>query len=290
MSNSANEAIKVSVLSMATNFILAAFKLFAGIFSHSAAMISDAVHSASDVVSTIVVIVGIKISEKEPDEEHPYGHERMECVAALILAAMLAAVGVGIGKTGLESIMSGDYKTKAVPGVVALAAALVSILVKEFMFQLTMRTAKRVNSSALKADAWHHRSDALSSIGALVGIVGAMLGFGVTDVIASLVICLFILKASFDVFVDGVNGMVDHAVEESLLEEIRTVIIHERGVVKIDELKSRRFGAKIYIDVEISVDGNLSLFEAHEIAEDVHDVIEAKFPDIKHCMVHENPA
>ena len=189
-------AMKVSAVSIVANVLLSAFKLLAGILASSGAMVSDAIHSASDVISTVVVIIGIRLSGKASDKEHPYGHERMECVAAIILATILAFTGLGIGYTAVAKILSGNYGELTVPGVLALVAAVVSIAVKEGMYWYTRSYAKKINSSALMADAWHHRSDALSSVGALVGIAGARLGYPVCDAIASLCICFFIEKAA----------------------------------------------------------------------------------------------
>ncbi|MDE6912105.1 MAG: cation diffusion facilitator family transporter, partial [Lachnospiraceae bacterium] len=198
-------AMRVSFVSIAVNIILSVFKLLAGIFADSAAMVSDAVHSASDVFSTIVVIIGIKISSKASDKNHPYGHERLECVAAIILSTILAVTGLGIGYTALMKIISGEYAALSIPGRLALVAAIVSIVMKEGMYWYTRISAKRIESGALMADAWHHRSDALSSVGAFIGIGGAMLGFPVLDTVASIVICFFIEKAAYDIFKDAVD-------------------------------------------------------------------------------------
>lgn len=282
-------AMKVSKISIAVNLILSVFKLLAGVLAHSGAMISDAVHSASDVFSTIIVMIGVTISGKESDKEHPYGHERLECVASLLLAVILAATGFGIGKTGFDKLAGGNLDTLPVPGVLALTAAIISIAVKEWMYWYTRAAAKKINSGALMADAWHHRSDSLSSIGALIGILSARMGFPAGDPIASLVICLFILKAAYDIFRDALDKMVDHACPDSMVEEIEALVLAQQGVEKIDDLKTRLFGAKVYVDVEIAVDGTKTLNEAHKIAEQVHDVIEAEIPGVKHCMVHENP-
>lgn len=283
-------AMKVSFVSIVTNVILSVFKLFAGIFAHSGAMVSDAIHSASDVFSTFVVIIGIKISSKESDKEHPYGHERMECVAAIVLATILAITGLGIGSSAAEKLIAGHYETLVVPGMLALIAAILSIVVKETMFWYTRINAKRIDSGALMADAWHHRSDALSSVGALIGIGGAQLGFPVMDSIASLVICIFILKAAYDIFKDAVDKMVDKACDEETEEQLKSCALAQDGVLGIDLLHTRTFGNKIYVDIEISADGNMSLFEAHNIAEQVHDSIEQSFPKVKHIMVHVNPS
>lgn len=283
-------AMKVSFVSIVTNVILSVFKLFAGIFAHSGAMVSDAIHSASDVFSTFVVIIGIKISSKESDKEHPYGHERMECVAAIVLATILAITGLGIGSSAAEKLIAGHYETLVVPGTLALIAAILSIVVKEAMFWYTRIHAKRIDSGALMADAWHHRSDALSSVGALIGIGGAQLGFPVMDAIASLVICIFILKAAYDIFKDAISKMVDRACDEETEEQLKNCALAQDGVLGIDLLHTRTFGNKIYVDIEISADGSMSLFEAHNIAEQVHDSIEQSFPKVKHIMVHVNPS
>ena len=282
-------ANKVSLVTIIGNILLAVFKLFAGIWAHSSAMISDAIHSASDVFSTFVVIIGIKVASKEPDKEHPYGHERMECVAAIILAMILFTTGLGIGADAIQTILDGNYGELQVPGMFALIAAIVSIVSKEAMYWYTRYYAKRIDSGALMADAWHHRSDALSSIGALIGIGGAMLGFPVMDAVASLVIFVFIAKAAYDIFVDAMEKMVDHSCDEETEKQIYACVMNNAEVQGIDMLQTRIFGNKIYVDVEILVDGTYTLQKAHEIAEDVHDDIEQSFPKVKHIMVHVNP-
>ena len=253
-------------------------------------MISDAIHSASDVFSTIIVIIGIKVSSKESDKEHPYGHERLECVAALVLAMVLFITGLGIGAGAWRNILQGNYETLEVPGVLALAAAVLSILSKEAMFWYTRFYAKRIDSSALMADAWHHRSDAFSSVGALIGIAGARLGYPIMDSIASLVIFVFIIKAGYDIFKDAVDKMVDHSCDEETERKLAACVMEHKDVLGIDLLQTRMFGNKWYVDVEISVDGSFTLQRAHQIAEDVHNRMEEKFPKVKHIMVHVNPA
>lgn len=281
--------MRISFVSIVINVILSLFKALAGLISHSGAMISDAIHSASDVFSTIVVIIGVKISGKESDKEHPYGHERMECVAAILLATILAITGLGIGWSAVSKIMAGNYDQLEVPGVLALAAAIVSIVVKEAMYWYTRAGAKKIDSGALMADAWHHRSDSLSSIGALIGIGGARLGFPILDPIASVVICIFIEKAALDIFMDAVNKMVDKACDEETEARMRDCVIGQEGVLGVDLLRTRTFGNKVYVDIEICADGDKTLREAHTIAENVHDSVEREFPKVKHIMVHVNP-
>ena len=197
--NYEKSAMKVSFVSIITNTLLSVFKLFAGIFANSGAMISDAIHSASDVFSTFVVIIGVKLSSKDSDKDHPYGHERLECVAAIILATVLCATGLGIGGTAVKNIAAGRYEMLDIPKQLALIAAIISILVKEALYRYTRIVAKKIDSGALMADAWHHRSDALSSIGAFIGILGSRLGFPIMDSLASLIICVFIEKAAYDI-------------------------------------------------------------------------------------------
>lgn len=282
-------AMKISMVSIVGNILLSLFKAIAGIVANSGAMISDAIHSASDVFSTIVVIIGIRLSGKESDKEHPYGHERMECVAAILLATILAATGLFIGWSAVEKITVQDDSALAVPGILALVAAVVSIVVKEAMFWYTRAGAKKIDSGALMADAWHHRSDALSSIGALVGIAGARMGYPILDAIASFVICIFIEKAAIDIFKDAINKMVDKACDDETEHEMYECVMKNESVRGVDLLRTRTFGNKIYVDIEIRVDGKLTLWEAHAIAESVHDSVETEFSKVKHIMVHVNP-
>ncbi|MBQ9155630.1 MAG: cation transporter [Eubacterium sp.] len=281
-------AMRVSNVSIAANVGLSALKLIAGIIAHSGAMVSDAVHSLSDVLSTFVVMIGIHISSKESDDQHQYGHERFECVASIVLAVMLVFTGAGIGYSGIRTILSGRGSLVE-PGLLALIAAIISIVVKELMFWYTKINADKINSGALMADAWHHRSDALSSVGSLIGITAARLGYPIFDPIAAVVICLFIFKAAYDIFKDAVDKMVDASVGEDILNEMRELILQQDGVCGIDDIRTRMFGSKYYVDVEISADASQSLTQAHEIAHRVHDKIEQTFAEAKHVMVHVNP-
>lgn len=280
---------RLSLVGIVGNIILVAFKLYAGIAGRSSAMVSDAVHSLSDVFATFVAFIGVRISRKAPDSAHPYGHDRFECLASLTLGMILAGTGLGIGAGGIKTIASGDYSSLAIPSLIALIAAVVSIVVKEGMFRYTMYYAKKLNSSAFIADAWHHRSDALSSVGSLIGIGGAMLGFPVLDSVACVIICLCILKVAYDILKDAIDKMLDTSCGSGFESELSEFIASQSGVDSLDVLHSRKFGDKIYIDAEISVDGNLSLSDAHEIAEQVHNAVEKSYPEIKHIMIHENP-
>lgn len=280
-------ANRVSIITIIINLVLSVLKFLVGFFGHSQALISDAIHSASDVVSTVAVMFGINLSDKKSDTSHPYGHERIECIFSIILAMMLFITGAGIGITAIKNIASGAEI--AIPSKIALIAATVSIAVKEWMYHYTKRAAKKINSSSMLADAWHHRSDALSSVGSLIGVGGALLGFTICEPIASIVICIFIGKASVDIFMDAVNRLIDRSCTDEEIERIRECVMEIDGVKNIDKLMTRRFGSKIYVDLEIAEDANITLLEAHHIAERVHDNIEEKMPEVKHCMIHVNP-
>lgn len=282
-------AVKVSVTTILINAILSVFKLLAGIFAHSSAMLSDAVHSFSDVFSTVIVIAGVKIGGRKSDANHQYGHERFESVATILLALILFLVGLGIGYSGLRKITGGNAGLP-IPGWLALVAAIISIVVKEWMYWYTRHAAKKTNSGALMADAWHHRSDALSSVGSLLGILGARLGYPILDPLASVIICLFILKVAFDILRDTIRKITDEACDADFVARLEELIASQNGVVQIDLLRTRKFGNKVYVDLEIAVNGDIPLKRAHDISKTVHDTVEKTFPEIKHCMIHINPA
>jgi cation diffusion facilitator family transporter len=282
-------AMRVSWVTIVVNVVLSVFKLTAGILAHSAAMVSDAVHSISDVLSTFVVIIGVRMSAKEADKRHQYGHERFECVAAIILSVMLFTIGFGIGYAGIKKIFIEDNSSIAIPGVLALIAAAISIIVKEWMYWYTRAASIKINSGALMADAWHHRSDALSSVGSLVGIIGARIKFPLMDPIASMVICIMILISAISIFIDSIGKMTDKSCDSSLEEKMKSIILEQEGVIGVEQIRTRLFGNKIYVDVEIIANGEDTLSSTHEIAHKVHDKIEKAFENVKHCMVHVNP-
>ena len=283
-------AVRVARNNIIINVGLSGLKLFAGIFANSAAMISDAVHSISDLISTVIVIIGIKLANQQADEEHQYGHERFECVATLVLAALIFSVGLGIGWAGVQRILAGDFNEIGVPGMLALVAAVFSIGVKESMYWYIRAAAKKTDSSALMADAWHSRADGLSSIGSFIGIMGARMGFPILDSVAAIIIALFILKTAATIALDAIGKMTDKSCDDETMEEMRKTILAHEEVVRIDLLRTRLFGNRIYVDVEICVDGATTLEKAHEVSHHVHDEIEKQFPKVKHCMVHVNPA
>ena len=281
--------MRVSNISIVVNVLLSAIKFVVGVIANSGAMISDAIHSVPDVFSTIIVMIGANAAAKDPDQEHPYGHDRMECIAAIVLAIVLFITGIGVGITGVKKIFGGNYGDLAVPGALALVAAVISIVVKEGMFWYTRFYGKKVDSTALLADAWHHRSDALSSVGSFIGILGARLGFPICDPLASVVICLFIVKAAYNICKEALDKMVDKSCDDETERKMSDLIKSQEGVISLDLLMTRMFGSKLYVDVEIGADENTPLRDSHAIAENVHNAIEANFPKVKHCMVHVNP-
>ena len=282
---------KVAIVTIVVNLILAIGKFLAGIFGKSTAMISDAVHSSSDVLSTLIVLVGARIAVKNEDKDHNYGHDKFESIASIMLAMLLFATALGLGYTGIKDIIlaSKEDDNYVKPTLLALIAAIVSIVVKEGMYWYTIFYAKKLDSQALKADAWHHRSDAFSSIAGFVGILGAMLGVYVLEGIATVLIALLIVKVSYDIVKVVIRQLTDHAAPEELVSKIYKTINEGGDGKNIDLLKTRISGSIIYVEAEIAVDSALNIIEAHAIAQRVHDKIEETFEEVKHIVIHVNP-
>lgn len=280
---------KVAIVTIVVNLILSIGKLIAGIVGNSTAMISDAVHSGSDVLSTFIVLIGARIAVKSEDRDHNYGHDKFENIASIILAMMLFATALALGYAGIQSIISVTKGEFVKPSYIALVAAIVSIVVKEGMYWYTIYYAKKLDSQALKADAWHHRSDAFSSIASFAGILGAILGVFVLEGIATLLIAVLIIKVSYDIVKVVIKQLTDHAAPEELVSRIYKTIDEDQDVKNIDVLKTRISGSIIYVDAEIAVDSSLNIVDAHEIAERVHDKIESEFKEVKHIAIHVNP-
>lgn len=285
-----NLALRVSRINIFNNIVLAVSKIGIGVVAHSAALLNDGVNNAGDVISSVIASVGIAAASKDSDAEHQYGHERLESVAAILLSGIIMVVGMGLLVDGISSIIKGSYLNRPIPGVLAVIAAIISIVVKEIMFLYTRWAAKKTRSSALLASSWDSQSDVLATTGGLIGIVFARMGYPIADSIAAIIIALFIFRVGVQVFRDGTDQMVDHACEEETVQQIRSVILDQEGVRGLDLLRTRTFGSRCYVDVEISADGLQSLVDAHSIAERVHHAIEKNFPQVKHCMVHVNPS
>ena len=287
--NSQKMAYKVSLNTIVLNTILSVLKLIAGIIGNSSAMISDAVHSGSDVLSTVVVMIGIKISSKKADEKHPYGHEKLESIASMILGSMLFVTAILIGYYGILKILKFSHGEVVFPGVIALIAAIISIIVKEWMYHYTKNVADKINSTSLYADAWHHRSDAFSSIGSLLGILGAMMGLPILDPIFSIIICVVIVKVAYDILRTAIAQIIDTKASDEVEDNIREIINSFDEVEVIDLLRTRQFGNKIYVDIEVRINKDSSFEEVHDIIHRLHDKIELSNESIKHCMIHANP-
>lgn len=274
-------AMRVSIITLITNTFLAIFKLLAGILGRSSAMVSDAVHTFSDGISTIIVMVGIRVSSREPDHKHQYGYERYECVAAILLAGMLGIAGFTIGYGGVQTVRNMQQHTIAIPTLLPLVAALVSIAIKEGMYRYTMIAARKIQSGALKADAWHHRSDAISSIGSFVGILGARMGFPILDPLASIFISLFILKTAYDVFVDAIQKMTDTAADTETVNTIKDIVLSHPDVLGIDTLYTRVFADRIFVDIDVFASSDSTLRAAEVISTELCGKMYEEIPSIK---------
>lgn len=283
-------AKKVSGIGFIANLFLAISKLSVGIIAHSQALISDSINSIGDVLSTFVVYVGVLASKKDADADHQFGHERLDSVAAIILSMFFLATAAFIGYEGISKIIAGVSGNLEAPGTLAWVVALIAILIKESLYWYTMIAAKKLNSTALKAAAWDHQSDVVSAGGAFIGIIGARLfNFPLLDPILSLLICALIVITAVRIFKEAIEQLVDKSCDTKTEQTIKDSIVGVDGVKQIDVLRTRQFGARIYVDLEISVDEEMSLKNSHFIAEAVHSKIEKDFPLVKHIMVHVNP-
>lgn len=277
---------KVGTITIILNILLAIVKIVIGLVGNSAAIFADGFHTLSDVFSTVLAIVGVRISSKEDDKEHPYGHEKLEAIVGKLLAIFLIATGALIGWEGIKIILSGEIQK---PGSIAIVAAIISIVVKEWMYRYTLKASKYIDSTALKSDAWHHRTDTFSSIGTLIGVTGAILGFTILDPLASVVVSILIIKVGVEIYMQSVKELIDTSADEETELSIENIAINIEGVKSMDLLKTRVHGNRLFVDIEIGVDGNIKVIDAHDIAENVHDELERQVPKIKHCMVHVNP-
>ncbi len=277
---------KTSLITMIMNIIMTVAKIIIGVISGSTAVISDGIHTLSDCLSTVTVMAGLKLSNKGADDDHPYGHQRIESLVSLFLAVILAGTALMLGYSGVDNLLNG---AQAEASLLAFVVTIMSIASKEWMYQYTIRIAKRFNSTSLRADAWHHRSDAVSSVAVLIGLIGIVLGFGFLDSVAAIFVCIIILKAAFDIAKQAVDQLIDHAADEADVKRIREITLKSEGVLDIDLLKTRLSNNVIFVELEIEVDPNLTVIMAHDIAKNVHDSIERELPSVRHCMVHVNP-
>ncbi len=282
---------RVSVVSIIVNVFLTILKAGFGIVFNSFSLVSDAIHSLSDVFSTFVVMIGAHYAKKESDDDHNYGHEKFESLAGIFLAMLLMGFAGYTLIGAIESfvaIVNGQV-SEVHTGSLALFAALLSIIVKELMYRYTVNAAVLIKSPALKADAWHHRSDAMSSIASFVAILGTLVGFAWADPLGSVAICIFIFKVAGDIMRESVDQITDKAAPTELAESISNSILENEKVLSIAEIKTRAHASKLYVDVSITVDKDITVFDGHEIAEEIHNYIEEKFVDVLHMNVHVEP-
>lgn len=287
MSDRYEKANKVTILSIFLNIILGSFKIFAGVVAHSTAMLADGVHSLSDVITSMGVLIGIFIAKKPKDKDHNYGHEKAETLAGFVLALVLLMVGLEIGFKAVESMMHLE-KIKT-PGYLALVAAAISIGVKEFQYHITMSVAKKYDLQLLVADAWHHRSDSISSVGALLGIIGSMMGYKFLDPLAGFVVALLILKVSLDVLKNTSNGLMDGSLSADKNQLLRKLILNHKEVKSIDQIRTRVHGSMAYADITIKVDENMSVKVAHDLTETIEKEVKKEIKEIADLLVHVEP-
>ena len=291
--NREKEIYKVTLVGGAVNVILLLFKFVAGVIGHSSAMIADAVHSLSDFVTDIIVLVFVRISNKPQDKSHDYGHGKYETLALTIIGIALMAVAIGIIVKGAVKIASwANGETLEAPGMLAFWAAIVSIVLKEAVYRYSIIKAKQLDSKAVEANAWHHRSDALSSIGTAIGIGGAIfLGqrWVILDPVASVVVGAFIVKVAFDLLKNGIGDLMEQSLPDQVEDEILSLARGVDGVTEPHDLRTRRIGNHYAIELHILMDGGISLKEAHDKASEVEDILRQRYGEETHVVVHVEP-
>lgn len=284
----------VTIFGGIVNVVLLIFKFAAGILGHSAAMIADAVHSFSDFATDVIVLVSVKMGSAPSDKEHPYGHGKFETLATTVTGIILFVVAGGILYHGIEKVMSFLHgETLESPGLIAFWAAVVSIVLKEFTFQVTVRAGRKWESQAVQANAWHHRSDALSSIGTALGIGGAVLlgeKWSVLDPVASIIVSVFIFRAALPLVKDGLSELLEHSLPDEINEEILSIASSFPDVSAPHGLRTRRVGNSYVIEMHILMDGNMTLFASHECATAIEDALRKRFGPATHVTVHVEPA
>lgn len=284
---------RITFIGSIVNFMLLAFKFVAGVLGHSSAMIADAVHSLSDFITDVIVIVFVKIAGKPVDDDHAYGHGKYETLASVIVGIILGIVGVGLAWNGIEKTI-GFFKGEPIesPTYLALAAAVISIVAKESLYRYTVSAGKDLNSPALVANAWHHRSDALTSVATLIGIGGALLlgpHWSVLDPLAAVVVSGFIVKAAFSLMKPGIDELLEKSLPENQIAEIASIIGSVPGVIAFHRLRTRRIGANIAIDTHVKMDGGISLRNAHEIASEIERLLKKKYGAATYIGIHMEP-
>lgn len=278
-----NQVLLITVL---LNLFLVILKVLAGTLSNSKGLIADGYHSASDVITTLGVIVGMYLAKKPRDEEHPYGHEKIETVAAFLLAIILLFVGF---RTGIQSLKAIFKHEVVVVGKLAYFSAIISIALKELQYQITMGVSKKLNSNALKADAWHHRSDALSSIAALIGLVGASFGFMRVDAIMGVAVSVIVAKVGWDIFKESFHGLIDVSIQQEELVKIKKQILQLAEVYHINDIRTRIHGSVVYVDVRVCVDPYMEIHEGHQVADQIEAIVKEEIQHLEDVIVHLDP-
>ena len=281
-----DEANRVVIITILMNIILVFIKIIGGHISNSRALLADGLHSASDIATSVGVIIGITLAKKPRDDQHQYGHEKVETMITFFLAMALLYTG---GKIGIDTIFTILRGEKSIPGKIAPYIALVSVFIKEWQYQMAYRVGKKVNSNALIADAWHHRSDALSSIAAFIGIVGARLGFYILDPLAGLIVAILVIKVGFDIFRECFHQLIDVSIQLEELDELKDAILKQGKVQHIGDIRTRKHGSKIFVDIRICVDASMDIQEGHIVAEDVESIIRNQLKNVKDVIVHLDP-
>lgn len=288
-------AKKVTLVGFVINAILTAFKIFAGISGHSGAMIADGVHSLSDFFTDIVVLVGFKLTDKPEDEDHNYGHGKYETLATVVISLALVLVGYKILSTGISNIIAVTFHGKILekPGFIALYAALISIGSKELLYQYTKKVGEEIKSSAVIANGWHHRSDAFSSMGTLVGIGGAILlgqSWTILDPVASVIVSIFIFKVALEIFSPAFNELMEVSLNKEELDFIQQAMAECPQILNYHHLRTRRIGARVAIEVHMVFDRNMTLHEAHEHATVVEEHVKNHFGKSAIITTHLEPS
>ena len=280
------DTTKVTIIGAIVNFVLAIFKIIIGTLGHSHALIVDGIHSFSDLLSDALVVLAAKQGSQSPDDDHPYGHARIETAFAAVLGGILIAVGIGIVIDALERLTSGDVVT---PDSITIWVALFSVLSKEALYRYTLIYANRYNSALLKANAWHHRSDAISSIVVLIGIVGSIAGIPYLDAAAAVIVSMMIAKIGWEIAKESIDVLVDKGLDPDKVKSISQYISDIPGVSQMHMLRTRQMGADALLDVHIEVSPQLSVSEGHRISDEVSSQLTRQFPDISQVLVHIDP-
>ena len=279
---------KVTWIGLLANLALAGIKLADGYFGKSQALIADSIHSLTDTMTDVAVIAGSHFWSRPPDESHPYGHRRLETLISVFIGLMLAAAGIGIGWDAVSTLRDKDPSS---PGWVALFAAMISILTKEILYRWTAKTGKRIRSPALAANAWHHRTDAISSVPVLVAVGGALIfpSWSFLDLVGAIVVSIFVLHAAMKIIWPGISELIDVGAPRDIQKKIADIACNIEGVQDIHKVRTRYISTSILVDMHIAVDGSLSVREGHAIAVEVEDQIIDRIPIILGAVIHVDP-